>query len=268
METAEKLLVIVDPTQDEHVALDRAVITSRLRDIPPEIHIFLGVDSESNDTKADNKAMFRDNTWFENLMKPLVDEGLTYKVHISWSSQWQESIVAMAEDVDADMIVIPDYSIKAKASRLSDANWALMRQSPCPVLVVRPGAQPQRKSVVAAINTQAQDARYEALNEKVLTRGQWMAQRYGAEFHVVSAYPDSLHYPDRGHLVRKTGLDAERVHVKQGAPEDVISAVADELSADIVVIGTLAREGVLAAMRGNTSEKVLGKLSTDVMTLN
>jgi len=201
-------------------------------------------------------------------MKPLEDEGLEYTGQTCWSTQWQESILEVAEQVGADLIVIPDYSLDTRLKLLSDSNWALIRKSPCPVLIVRPDAQAQRKTVLAAINVQAQDPRYEALNEKVLSRGQWMAGRYGADFHVVNAYPDSLQYPDRGQLVRKVGLDSEFIHVKQGAPEDVISDMAKELNADVVVIGTLAREGVMGAMRGNTSEKVLGKLTQDVMTLN
>lgn len=267
-ETTEKILVVVDPTREDHLAVGRAVITSRLRDPRPEIHVFIGVDSESTDTKASNKNLYRDNIWFENLMKPLEDEELQYSVQACWSTQWQESILESAEEVGADMIVIPDYSLDTRQKLLSDANWALLRKSPCPVLIVRPGAHAQRKKILAAINVQDEDPRYVALNEKVLSRGKWAAEHYGAEFHVVNAYPDSLHYPDRGNLVRQVGLDSQYIHVKQGSPEDAISEMAKELNADIVLIGTMAREGVLGAMRGNTSEKVLGTLSQDVMTVN
>ncbi len=267
-ETPERVLVVIDPTKDNHPALDRAIITSHIRSLHPYIHVFMGVDGDSIDTSATNPALYRDADWFLNLLKPLRDEGLKYSSQASWSTQWQQSILEAAAQIEADLIVIADYSIKASAGFLSDSNWALLRKSQCPVLIVRPEAQPQRETVLAAINVQAKDERYLALNEKVLARGKWMADRYGAAFHVVNAYSDSLNYPDRGQLVRDTGLDAECIHVKQGSPEDVISEVANALNADVVVIGTLAREGVLRAMRGNTSEKVIGKLTQDVMTLN
>ena len=267
-ETAERILIIVDPSKDNHVALDRAVITSRLRNPRPHIHLFIGVDSDSSDTSADNAAMYRNTDWFMKLLAPLREEGLEFSTQVSWSSQWQQSILQAAKQTEADLIVVPDYSINARTGLLSDSNWALLRKSKCPVLIVRPEARDQRKTVLAAINVQAKDDRYLALNDKVLARGKWMADRYGADFHVVNAYSDSMHYPDRGQMVRNTGLEGDFIHVKQGTPEDVISAVASEVNADIVVIGTLAREGVLGAMRGNTSEKVICKLSQDVMTLN
>ncbi len=268
METAERVLVVVDPTKDNHPALDRSVITSRIRTPRPKIHVFMGVDGESIDTRATNPALYRNAEWFINMLKPLEDEGLDFTSQASWSTEWQQSILEAAKQIQADMIVIPDYSINAHAGFLSDSNWALLRKSQCPVLIVRPEARAQRKTILAAINVQAKDERYLKLNEKVLARGKWAADHYGAEFHVVNAYSDSLHYPDLGQIVRNTGLSSEFIHVKQGAPEDVISEMARELNADVVVIGTLAREGVLAAMRGNTSEKVIGKVKQDVMTLN
>ena len=95
-----------------------------------------------------------------------------------------------------------------------------------------------------------------------------MAGQFGADFHVVNAYSDSFHYPDLGQLSRTLGMASDHIHVKQGEPDIVIADTARELGADVVVIGTLARDGILVAMRGNTSEKVFGNLSQDVMTLN
>lgn len=40
----------------------------------------------------------------------------------------------------------------------------------------------------------------------------------------------------------------------------MISRYAKEIDADTVLIGTLARQGTKALMKGNTSEKVLSKL--------
>ena len=149
-ETPERVLVVIDPTKDNHPALDRAIITSRIRSLHPYIHVFMGVDGDSIDTSATNPALYRDADWFLNLLKPLRDEGLKYSSQASWSTQWQQSILEAAAQIEADLIVIADYSIKASAGFLSDSNWALLRKSQCPVLIVRPEAQPQRETVLAA----------------------------------------------------------------------------------------------------------------------
>lgn len=268
MKANEKTLVVIDPAEEVHIALDRALITSRLRTQRPDIHIFIGVDVAVKNASGKHGILTRDTTWFETLIQPLRDEGLTVTTEVCLSGDWQHAVLQSAEREQADVIVVPDYSTVSKNLILSDAKWALLRHASCPVLIVRPGADAKRKTVLAAINFGAQDARYESLNDKILDSGQWMAGRYGADLHVVNAYEDSLHYPDRGQLARKLGLASDHIHVKQGNPEAVIDDTAKELGADVVVIGTLSREGILAAMRGNTSEKVLGLLSQDVLTLN
>ncbi|MEH6909694.1 MAG: universal stress protein [Oceanicoccus sp.] len=268
MSNQDTLFVVVDPTQTDHVALERAIITSRLRDVPPKLKVFVGVDSAAVSLDADNPDIYRDSHWFENLKKPLEDEGLDYTLVICWSTQWQEAVLQAAEKTEADLILIPDYSTGNSRNRFSDAKWQLLRYAKCPVLICRTGADVQRKTVLAAVKMQDKSQAYTELNEKIVARGKWMAERYGADFHVVNAFSDSVNYPDRGTMVRKIDIQPEKIHVHQGSPEDVVAEVAAEINADIVVIGTLKRRGMKLAMRGNTSERVMSKIKQDVMTLN
>ena len=53
-----------------------------------------------------------------------------------------------------------------------------------------------------------------------------------------------------------------------GKPEDVIFDVAQKVNADFVILGTKPHHSIRAALRGNTSEKVMDKLNIDVMALN
>ncbi|GAB3100865.1 universal stress protein [Aestuariicella hydrocarbonica] len=268
MSNQDTLFVIVDPTQVEHVALERAIITSRLRDVSPKLKVFVAVDPAAVSLDADNPDIYRDTEWFDNLKKPLIEEGLDYTLVICWSTQWHEAVLQAAKKTEADLILLPDYSAKDSRNRFSDAKWQVLRHSNCPVLICRPGADSQRKTVLAALKMQDTSPQYAALNDKILARGKWMAERYGADFQVVNTYTDSLNYPDRGNMMRKINIDSDKIHVRQGAPEDIIPEVANEINADIIVIGTLKRRGMMLAMRGNTSERVMSRLKQDVMTLN
>lgn len=271
----EKLLVVVDPTEDEQPALERALATSEL-DIHPAVHVFIGVDLSHTNSGANNQKLFKHTDELAALLQPLRDKDITFTAEVCWASPWQEAILEAARQHDVDMIIVPDYSAKKDTSsartglfrRLSDTKWGLLRNAPCPVYFVRPNPGRKRSTILAAVKTQTVEAKYDALNEKIISRGKWLASLFGAEFHVVNAYSDSTSYPDHGQLRRITDMDASKVHIKLGSPEDVIADVAEEIGADIVVIGTLARKGVLGAMRGNTSEKVLNKLTQDVFTLN
>jgi len=106
------------------------------------------------------------------------------------------------------------------------------------------------------------------MNEKILERGKYLADLYGAELHVVNAYKDSEDFPDRGLIQRMSDVPIENIHRDMGKPEDVIFDVAQKVNADFVILGTKPRHSIRAALRGNTSEKVMDRLNIDVMALS
>lgn len=271
----ETILVVVDPTRKEQPALERALASSNL-DTHPKIHIFISVDLASTESSADNPKLYKSADELLDLFRPLNEKGINYTTEICWAPQWHEAILRSAKNNEVDMIIVSDYSNEDETAgsfnglrhRLSDPKWGLLRNAIRPVFLVRPNALRKRSTILAAVKTQTVKTEYNTLNDKIISRGKWLASLYDADFHVVNAYPDSDNYPDRGQLRRITDMDPGKVHVKLGSPEEVITETAEEIDADIVVIGTLARKGVLAAMRGNTSEKVMDKLKQDIFTLN
>jgi universal stress protein E len=52
-----------------------------------------------------------------------------------------------------------------------------------------------------------------------------------------------------------------------GEPDEVIVQSAEEMNANLVVVGNSARSGLAAVMRGNTVERVLDRLACDVLSL-
>ena len=59
----------------------------------------------------------------------------------------------------------------------------------------------------------------------------------------------------------------ENTHIKEGLPEDVIQSIANELDAELVILGTVGRTGLSAALIGNTAEHVIDRLNCDVLAL-
>jgi len=270
----QNILVVIDPTENDQPALERALASAQLN-IQPTLHLFISVDLSHFDDQVGDPKLYKHTDELSAMLQPLVERNISYTAEVCWASPWQEAIVMAAREHNVDFILVPDYSAyKPPATsrerifqRFSDTRWALVRNSPCPVFFVRPNPVRKRSVILAAVKTQTVETRIEKLNDKIVTRGKWLASLYDADFHVVNAYPDSLNYPDRTQLRRFTDMDASKVHVKLGDPEDVIPVTAEEIDADIVVIGTLARKGIQAARRGNTSEKVFNKLPQDIFTV-
>jgi universal stress protein E len=268
-----KILIVVDPTHDRPVALERAVVTAGLIAQTPgapvkrEMHILVAADMDNNDTSIKNPRMRRDREWFTNeLLQPLEESGLEYTLEISWSDDWYGSILKAAEDCGADMIMLPMMKKPRGTERmLNESVWRLLRTASCPVLIVQPGAQSKRNTVLAAVNFQSHKEEYKMLNDLIIGRGQWIAKTYEADMHVVNAYSDSLNYPDRALLAQQTGVDTAKIHVKNGDPDQVIADVSKDINADIVVIGTRSR---FSRWRGNTVEKIVTKVDCDILTIN
>ena len=270
MSKPEKLFIVVDPTDSRHVALERALMTAKLRAVAPVFKVFVAVDGEAVDTRAINSHLYRDQTWFgEEIKAPIEQAGIDYTIQISWSQEWQQSILASSKHFSADRIYLPVHERSEKFRfTFSESKWDLLKTAHCPVVLVQPEAPEERKVVLAAVNFQARKNEQQDLNKSILRWGQEVSEMYDAEFHVVNAYMDSMHYPDRGQLAKQTDLPAERIHVESGYTDEAVSAVAKRLGADLVVMGTLGQNGLIRSRRGNTAERVIAALGQDVMVVN
>ena len=270
MADRENVFVVVDPNNEVHVAFERAILTAPLRSAPPKIYVFVTTDGESVDTRATNTHLYRHTSWFdETIRAPLLQAGLDFEIEVCWSQQWQQSIMAAAKRVSADEIFIPMHTQPyVKRLLFTESKWDLLKSAHCPVILVRPDTAMQRKTILAAVNFQASSPEQKLLNKKILERGHWVANGYGATLHVVNGYMDSMNYPDRGKLANESGLPGERIHVLQGYTDDVVAQVAKSINADVVVLGTLGQNGQIKNRRGNTAERVISAISADAVIIN
>jgi len=271
MSEQKKLFVVVDPSNETHVALERVLIVATFMEVKPCIRVFVAVDTDATDTRETNDNLFRNQDWFaEQIRAPLEAAGLKYDIQLCWSTKWQESILQESRRFSADEIYLPVHR-QAANSRFSftQSKWDVIKGAYCPVVLVRPGAKEQRKIVLGAVNLQATTDVHKNINKLVLERGKEVAENYGAEFHVVNAYRESINYPDRAKLIEMTGVESTNIHVDEGYTSDVVAKVAEKLNADLVVIGTLGQNGKTGTLvRGNTAERVIADLKVDVMVYN
>jgi len=65
----------------------------------------------------------------------------------------------------------------------------------------------------------------------------------------------------------KFDINPNNTHIEEGLPETVIEQVAQEIDAELVILGTVGRTGISAALIGNTAEHVIDQLNCDVLAL-
>ncbi len=170
MMSKSKLFVVVDPSDSRQIALERALIMGKKHEVAPELFVFVGVDGEATNLRATNDNLFRNQDWFEaEIRQPIEAAGMSYTIEVSWSKEWQQSIVQSAKRFGADRIYLPVHE-RSNSSRFtfSEAKWGLLKTAACPVLLIQPGAKPERKKILAAVNFQAIKPEQQKLNESIL----------------------------------------------------------------------------------------------------
>lgn len=262
------VLVVVNPSKKNHYALERAMKMNEILKGGVNIHLFISFQMDELRRGQGTYEFYCDNNWFAELVKPLADKKIAYSAEVFWTADWHQSVLGAVERNNIGMVIMSDHTTEQNRNGLTAAKWSLLRQSSCPVLLVHPATKLHRKTILAAVNMQTTNPRYVDLNKKVLKMARIMAAAYGAEKHIVNAYEDSMDFPDRAKLLRDTEAEQSKVHVHLGDPVSIISDIADEIDADIVIIGTLSRRGIMAAMKGNKSEEIIEKINRDVMVLN
>jgi universal stress protein E len=262
----EKFLIVVNPAHSEQLALNR-IINFAGRYSGLSAHVFAGVESGDLSESGQPTEVIQGRNWLAELLVPLENSGVKFTAELFWSKDWETSILNAARRTGAEMIVLTRSSA-TDGKNITDSIWSLLRNSAIPVLIITSGAPAKRKNILAAVNMQTTDEEYDALNRKVLLRGQMLAGFYGARLHVVNAYFGSEDFPDRDKVKQIIDIKRQDIHVNMGTPEEIIANVVSEVQADLVIMGTMSRQGIRATLRKNTSEKVIKNLTVDVLTLN
>jgi nucleotide-binding universal stress UspA family protein len=185
-----------------------------------------------------------------------------------------EEVVELAEEIEAGLVVMGSRG-RSGVGRLlmGSVSDAVVRHAHCPVMVVR------WKTVVSPAKILlAADGSKEA--ELAASTAVDLSRSTGSELHVVSvaleypyvyAYYDVRH-PEEverhrkearkildqqlDHLPNSGGSVAE-THVRVGVPDEEIVVLAEELGADLVVLGSKGLGGLRRVLLGSVSDSVV-----------
>jgi universal stress protein E len=168
-------------------------------------------------------------------------------------------------------------------------DWELLRTSPVPVLLLRGGRAYHRPLVVAAVDPAHAHAKPAKLDAGIVTAASELSNGLGGKLHLLHAnYPSivgldpavgktwaTLSFEQLKEQERRVfeefragvKIPRARAHLVDGNPAVEIPRFANELGADIVVMGALSRSGLQRVFIGNTAERILGALQSDVLVV-
>jgi universal stress protein E len=293
-----KILVVVDPSEDNHKALSRALEMSDKQ--PCEITVFLAIydfsyemtTMLSNDERAvmQTAVLEGKRQWLAEIVKQSQKNTTNIITQVVWHNRPYESIIRAAIEGNFDLVIKSTHKHDSlKYVIFTPTDWHLLRKCPCPVLLVKDHAWPKNSKVLAAVSAATDDTSHQLLNYEIIHHACSMASLLQSDTHLVNAYPptpiniaveipefDTVkynadmklhHQKSLSKLALDFTIDDNKTHIVEGLPENVIPQVATSLDAELVVIGTVGRTGISAALIGNTAEHVIDNLNCDLLAL-
>ena len=299
MQKYKNILVVADPEREQQPAIYRAIHLAKVCD-DVKIIVFLAIydfsyemtsmlSSDERDAMRRGVVMQREE-WLKEIIQPHTGKGINIEIKVVWHNRPYESIIADVFSQDIDLLIKATYEHDKLGSVIfTPTDWHLLRKCPVPVLLVKGENWPTNGNVLACVNLSAEDEAHEDLNDKIVKEAIAFSSITQASVNLVNAYPatpvnitielpefDPASYTDavRGHhlmtmkaLRQKYCIAEEQTYVVEGLAENVIPQVADEIKAEIVILGTTGRTGLSAVFIGNTAENTIDSLNCDLLAL-
>lgn len=287
----ENILAVITNWKDADVVLRRAQFLAAAMQtgigVYRPVHGPLG--GLEKYVEPDNFDQLRDNILSaERARLDAFETGRVESVEVEWCERIHRGIVDQAERSGAGLIVmLPGHpSPLATLTRTAD-DWHLLREAPCPVLMMASHQHPIER-VIAAVDCRDDREPQRLLSARVLDQARAFAKAQGVPLVAMTVVLDVpwvyagtvAVVDDPGLLARKEELARERLQalldhlgitvdtiaVATGSVEDEIRREAGE--AGLLVIGSAANRGVKGFLLGNTAERILHHIHTEMLVVN
>ena len=292
----QHILAVVEMERDTQPALSRAqeisdktgaTITAMLvvYDLSYDMTTMLSPDER----EAMKDAVTKEHaSWLSEHLRQL---GFSHiDIVVQWNNRAFEAVIHHVIDNDIDLVVKATKRHDDLASVIfTPTDWHLLRKCPSPVLLVKEHDWPEGGQIIAAVNVGSEDDEHNLLNDKLIVIANDYAKLLNGNVNLVNSYPSTPlniaievpefdpdaynnsvkhhHQAEMAGHAKKYGITTANTYVKEGLPEKVIPMVAKDIDAELVIIGTVGRVGLSAALIGNTAEHVIDELDCDVLAV-
>lgn len=260
----KRLLLVLDQQSPACLALQRChLIVSRLRS--PVSIVWLGDDRVKAEQAAAQVAAI----------------GVEVTIHYSTRHKLLKRLAQLLTQQDFGLLI--KSCDPRQSGFMTSLDGQILRDLPCPVLLVKHDQRWQAGVVMAAVNALTEDPHQLQLNDDVLMVAAQVAEITESALTAAVACPSAMMGADPilqsekliqsqaqqalERQLHRLRLTAQAVAVGEGPAEYWIPVAAEQLKARLIVIGTRARGGLKGALIGNTAERILARLDCDILVL-
>jgi universal stress protein E len=203
-----------------------------------------------------------------------------------------EAIVRQALRSRADIVLIEAHKHNVFARLLlSQTDFALIRECPAPLLIVKGGRPHRGGAVLAALDPWHAAGKPASLDKRIIEAARVLIDSLGGKLHSAHVYAPLISFitgsiggpalpavplPEERRYAQTTrrrftevsaayGIAPKNAHLRSGDPAYELPRLAKSLKANTLVMGAVSRSTLKRIFIGNTSERVLDSLSCDVL---
>ena len=285
------ILIVIDPEESNYTALERIKEIPATADVDYKVDLYFDaapVTARKANSNSLRESIAAKQAAVDKLVTPYKEMGYRITTSVIQIHRLYEDIIKSARDYKADF-VFKSVRQHAPLKRMfyTSTDWNLIRMCPTALLLVRDQGTVRGKPVIASVNIDDEDPEHQELNRIVLAQANALAEVLGAKVHLIYAYGPAVVMGDgadpMAYQIAKDKHDAEfkkakalasannvlasNTKLREGTPETIVTEYGEEISAGIIVLGTVARSGASGLFIGNTAESMLEKTHRDMFVI-
>lgn len=297
MLTINQILLVLDKELDNSTAIKRAMQLYHEQDAKLLIttYVYNHACEEGSLADLDMRHQMQEllleqtQQWAEGLMREYRIPEDT-QLQVAWCAHAYQAIAETNIETPYELVI----KAAAKHHSLMDRvfqhqDWNLLRFSPAPVLLVKQKHAWETKQILAAVDSTSTDQAHKIVNEHIFEFAELLNADNSYNIHMVNSYPimslalaslpdtpipEDLHqYVIEQHqsacdsLGHQFNVDDQAIHVREGEPEDVITRTAEDIDADVVIVGAIPKDGLGSILLGSTFEHVADMTHADILAV-
>lgn len=242
------------------------------------------------ETVAKSRLIENQRLELERTAQSLRDRGAAVTVRIVWDAAAYRGILRVADEWHPTLVVVGAHEQRAMLQTpLTDTHWRLVHACTCPLLLAKPSASNDRRTILAAVDPSRAESR--AVAHGVLRAACQFATALDCQVRVVHAFPDpenfalvssvevspgvfygteniaELHRRAVEELAGGYGVDPGHTQVRPGEPAEVIRQLTMDHDVRLVVLG-LSRHGLVQqVVLGSITQAVTTESPCDVLLI-
>lgn len=299
MSPFNNIIVIIDPSEDNHIALLKAEKLAAAGH--STITLFCSgynsalvpTSSLTGDTISRTREAFvkRLDITLKEKAKPLIEKGYQVDTVAVWEKHPSEAIMQFLDQHGGDLVIKTTHHQNVmQRTFFSHTDWDLIRHCNLPLLLTKSTVWPKGKiNITVAIDPVHVEEKAKNLDSELLTYAVDLAKSLEANIGVLHVYDPTplLIYMDQPALdagditeqIRAQHLEAlsnvvtpfnipnSHIHLETGNPSTMIPDHLYQNDTHLVVMGATTRQGLDRLLIGHTAERILDRISADILVI-